>query len=149
MMTKKWCILRLLRIFIYLAVLLFLLVYGYKNNPAITLQMCLDDPDKYNGTPLEIGNEIIVHSVTRYGFIIRQMDRLIEVRGHNDNIEPHDYIVLKAIFHKGPWLELQDYHVAKKRRTKVYISIFPALFIMAYFFSKIRFTRDGLGWKDA
>ena len=145
----SWNIKRLLRIVLYITCLVAMVIYGYRNNPAITLQMCLDNPDKYDGTQIEIGNEIIVYSVTQFGFVIKQMNNLVEVRGETNDVEPHEYIVLKAVFHKGPWLELKDYHVAKRRRAKVYISVFPVLFIFAYFLSKAKFTKNGIGWKDA
>jgi hypothetical protein len=146
---ESWNIKRLLRIVLYTICLVSLVIYGYRNNPAVTLQMCLDNPDKYNGTQIEIGNEIIVYSVTQFGFVIKQMDNLVEVRGETKDVEPHEYIVLKAVFQKGPWLELKDYHVAKRRRAKVYISVFPVIFIFAYFLTRVKFTKDGLGLKDA
>lgn len=145
----EWHLKRLLRIFLYTVCLVSLVIFGYRNNPAITLQMCLENPEKYDGRQIEIGNEIIVYSVTQFGFIIEQMDNLIEVRGETTGIEPLEYISLKAVFHSGPWLELKDYHVAKRRRTKVYISLFPALFVVVYFFTKVKFTKNGFGWKDA
>ena len=146
---KAWTIQRISRIIIYAAILGSLVVYGYKHNPAVTLQMCLAEPKKYDGTLIEIGNEIIVEQLTLYGFTITQMENEIEVWGDNNNVRENDYIVLKAIFHKGPWLELKDYHVAKKRRTKVYISIFPALFVIGYVLKNLSFGLQGFGWKHA
>lgn len=145
----SWNIKRLLRIVLYTTCLGAMVFYGNRNNPAVTLQMCFDNPDKYDGTQIEIGNEIIVYSVTQFGFVIKQMDNLVEVRGETNDVEPLEYIVMKAVFHKGPWLELKDYHVAKRRRAKVYISVFPVIFIIAYFFAKVKFTKDGLGLRDA
>jgi hypothetical protein len=146
---KTWTIQRISRIVIYLALLITFVIYGYISNPAVTLPMCFADPLKYDGTLLEIGNEIMVDKLTLYGFTIRQHGITAEVWGDNNGVRENEYIVLKAVFHQGPWLELEEFHISKKRRTKIYISIFPALFVIVFVLTNLRYSRQGLGWKHA
>lgn len=146
---NTWTIQRLGRMAIYVSVMVFFVIYGYKNNPSVTLQMCLTSPEKYDGELLEIGNEIIVDELTLYGFTVKQQGNTVEVWGDNSGVRENEYIVLKAIFHQGPWLELREFHVAKRRRTKIYISIFPTLFVLAFVLKNLRYNPQGLGWKHA
>jgi len=116
-----------------------LIIYGKVYNPAVTLEMCLIQPDKYDGRTIAIGTEITVHEIFPDGFTIKQFGRIVKVKGRAGNIAPDDFITLSAVFHKQGWLELKSYHVAKKRRFKIFVSIFPALLVVFIFFKSYTF----------
>jgi len=123
----------------YLIVMIGLIFYGKVFNPAITLEMCLNEPEKYDGKTISIGTEITINKILPDGFTIKQFGQIVKVKGKAENIVPGDYITLIVIFHKDRWLELIDYHVAKKRRFKIFVSIFPALLIIYIFFKTFYF----------
>ncbi len=120
-------------------VMLMLIIYGKVFNPAVNLEMCLNQPDKYDGQTISIGTEITVDKIFPDGFTIKQFGHIVKVKGHAENLAPADFITLSAVFHQEGWLELESYHVAKKRRFKIFLSVFPALFVIYLFFRSFAF----------
>ena len=93
----------------------------------------------YDGRTIAIGTEITVQEILQDGFTIKQFGHIIKVKGQAENIAPDDFITLSAVFHKQGWLELKSYHIAKNRRFKIFVSIFPALLVLVIFFKSFRF----------
>lgn len=133
---------RLIRITIYIVMLVGLLIYGKISNPAVTLKMCFQNPEKYDGKTLFLGSAITIKTILHDGFEINQFDRVVKVKGAATGIAAGDYISLIAIFHREGWLELVDYHVAEKRRYKILVSLLPVA--LALFFFCRSFT---INWK--
>ncbi len=117
-----------------------LIIYGYINNPSISLSMCLDNPQQYDGQIIEIGTEITVARVWQNDFTLRQMDKEIPVYGDNSNLNINDFIYLRAIFHKEGFLELLQIRAAKLRRIIIWISVPPVLLVLVLFFRQYRFN---------
>jgi len=136
---KPWSSRRVLLLFTTLAIMLFLLWYGKTRNPTITLQMCLNDPAAFDSTLIEISAETVVTKITPTGFVIRQMGRQVPVIGQNKGIRVNEFISLLAVFHKEGWLELVRFHIAKKRRLKIVVSILPVPIVLLIFFRQYRF----------
>ncbi len=124
---------------VYFIAMILLIVYGKKYNPAVTLEMCLTRPDRYDGRTIDIGTEITVDKIFQDGFTIKQFDHIVMVKGQAGNMEPGDFITLSAVFHKEGWLEFKSCHVAKRRRFKIVVSVFPALFVIYLFFKSFSF----------
>ncbi|MDZ7723133.1 MAG: hypothetical protein U5R06_10095 [candidate division KSB1 bacterium] len=131
---------RLIRITIYIAVLTGLILYGYIHIPDITLQMCLQDPDRYDGTTITVGNEATVKNLTHDGFIIKQRGRLIPVNSARVNdLKPGVFINFSAVFHKPGWLQAKEIHIMKQRRLKIWVSVIPVIVVVILFFRHFRF----------
>ncbi|MBN2410412.1 hypothetical protein JXQ31_01895 [candidate division KSB1 bacterium] len=121
---------RIVVLLTYFIAMLLLIFYGKNFYPAITLEMCLNQPERYDGSQIDIGTEITVDKIYQDGFTIKQFGHIVKVKGRAENMEPGDFITLSVVFHKDGWLELKSYHIAKKRRFKIAVSIFPALLVI-------------------
>ena len=131
---------RLIRIIIYIAALTGLILYGNSHFPAITLQMCLENPARYDGTSITVGNEATVHKVTNDGFIIKQQGQLIPVKSARiKGLRPGVFINFSAVFHKPGWLQAGEVYVMKQRRIKIWVSVIPVIMIVILFFRHFRF----------
>ncbi len=131
---------RSIRVTLYLIILCFLVFYGKYNNPTITLTMCDSDPEKFDNSFLEIGNEITVKTIYQDSFFVHQNGNFYKVVGQSENLIPNQFISLKAIYHQDGWLELVDYHVSEKRRVKIWVSVFPVLIVLVLFFKRYTFS---------
>jgi len=136
---KGWTFFRILKVLVLALVLLALSLYGKFFDPTITLQMCLQNPQKYDGALIEIGTETTVKEILADGFTIEQMGKVVKVAGKTENISPNKFVSLQVVFHKGPWLELKKSHIAKYRRLKIAVSVIPALFIFFLFLREYTF----------
>lgn len=130
---------RLILNFVLLLVLVGLIYYGYRNNPAVTLQMCQNDPLRYDQKEIDVGTEAKVVEVLPDGFLLKEMGRTIRVKGDHQNVSQGDSVRMQAVFHKEGYLELKRLHVAKGRRLKIFISIVPALLVLFFLFRTYRF----------
>jgi hypothetical protein len=137
--SKPWSFSRTAKVIVCLLLMLGLLAYGKLFNPAVTLEMCLEDPERFDGKLIGVGMEATVVELLSEGFIIREMGKTIKVIGTAEDIKPGDYITISAVFHKEGWLDLKASYVATYRRLKMVVSLFPALLIIASFFIKYRF----------
>ncbi|NIA30166.1 MAG: hypothetical protein GWP06_09675 [Actinobacteria bacterium] len=136
---KEWTFFRIMQVLVLALVLLALSLYGKYFDPTITLQMCLQNPQKYDGALIEIGTETTVREILADGFTIEQMGKVVKVVGKTDNIFPNEFVSLQVVFHKGPWLELKKSHIAKYRRVKIAVSVIPVLFVFVLFFREYKF----------
>jgi len=131
---------RIIRILLLAFGLVFLIWYGYAFYPAITLQMCLANPDLYDGSTITVGNEATITGVHQDGFSIQQMGKHVRVFSTKTNVKPGEFVILKAIFHKPNTLEALDFRIAKQRRAKIWLSVIPALLVGIYFLKRFRFN---------
>ncbi|UCC40166.1 MAG: hypothetical protein JSV96_01540 [Candidatus Aminicenantes bacterium] len=116
-----------------------LVLYGYRYNPRVRLQMCLDNPLKYDGTEIGVGAEAKVTRLLPDGFIVKELNRTILVKGNPQNASLGDFVRMRVIFHKEGYLELKRLQVAKRRYTKIVVSIAPALLVLFLLFRTYRF----------
>jgi hypothetical protein len=126
-------------IFFYFCVLVALVWYGKVFNPAVTLQMCLNNPEKYDGTLIEVGDEARIVDISDAWFTIEQMGKIVRVVGSHKELRPHEYISLQGIFHREGWIGLTKVYVAVMRRYKILISIVPVIIILILFIRSFRF----------
>jgi hypothetical protein len=131
---------RVLRIVLLTSVLVFLIWYGHAFYPSITLQMCLESPEQYDGATIIVGNEATIQKIHADGFTIRQMGKLVRVFSAESDVSIGEFVILKATFHKPNELEAHKVRIAKKRRAKIWLSVFPALVVSIYFLRRFRFN---------
>ncbi len=131
---------RWFRISFYVIILTSLILYGKMFHPDVTLKMCLEHPRRYDQTLIEVGNEAVVETVYADSFTIRYLDHIIPVRGMHPDVEPGEFVLLRARFHQEGWLEPLAIRIAEQRRMKIWISVLPVLWIAVYFFRKYRFN---------
>lgn len=120
-------------------ILVGLVYYGYRNNPSVGLQVCLDNPLGYDGREIGVGTEATVVRRLTDGFIVKELGRTIRVEGNPQEASPGDFVRMRGVFHKEGYLELKQLYVAKQRRLKILISIVPVLFVLVLFFRTYRF----------
>jgi len=132
--SKRWVVIPALLFF-----LIYLMWYGFQNAPSITLRMCLENPALYDGCNIGIGNEATIAQLIPGGFLIKQMGKTMRVYGDSQNASAGDFVQLRAIFHEEGYLELVHFHVAKKRRVKIFVSLVPTLLILIIFFKRFKF----------
>lgn len=128
------------RIFLYLALLGALIFYGKQFHPNVTLKMCLEQPERYDETVIEVGNEAMVEHVYADSFTIRYLDHTVVVRGIHPDVKAGEFVLLRARFHKEGWLTPLEIRIAEQRRYKIWVSVLPVLLIGFYFFRKFRFN---------
>ncbi|RQW07159.1 hypothetical protein EH223_00645 [candidate division KSB1 bacterium] len=129
-----------IRVFVYLCSLAALILYGRVHFPYVTLQMCLSRPEFYDGTKISVGNEATVRDVYKDGFIIEQLGKQVRVSAPDVHVASGEFVYLHAVFFKPDSLHALKVRVAKKRRAKIWLSVFPVLLIGAYFFHRFRFN---------
>lgn len=134
-MTKQ----RVLYIFALVLILLGLSIYGKISNPDITLGMCLEEPERFDGVVIVVGMEATVAEITPNGFILQQMGRRIPVIGNASGIAENDFVNVLVRFHKQGYLELEKIYIAKHRRFKIAASVLPVLIIAVLFFKTFYF----------
>jgi hypothetical protein len=105
----------------------------------MTLQMCLDDPLKYDGMEIGVGTEAKVIQLLPDGFIVREVGRTFRVKGNPQEASLGDFVRMRAVFHKEGYLELTRLQVAKGRYTKIVVSIAPALLVLFLLFRTYKF----------
>jgi hypothetical protein len=140
---------RAVRIFCLMLAMALLICYGKERNPAITLSMCLADPQKYHGTLIQVANETIVQQVFQDSFTVRYLGKTVTVIGDTDGVRPGEFLSLIAVFNKTGRLLLQKKHVAVYRRWKIWVSVLPALLIVGLFFRRFRWQAKSWQWREA
>ena len=101
-----------------------------------------------NGAVIDVGNEAVVVDLLDDGFVIRQLGKDVRVKGDTKGVKRGEYVILQAKFHKPGRLEANEIRIAKKRRSKIVLSIFPAIFIIFYFLKKYRFSFHDLYFEE-
>ncbi len=129
-----------LLITVYVMVLVALIFYGEFYHPDVTLKMCLENPQRYDLTLIEVGNEAVVQQVYADSFTISYLDFNVLVRGTHPKLKRGEFVLLRARFHKEGWLQPLAIRVAEQRRFKIWISVLPVLLILIYFFRTFRFN---------
>ena len=125
-----------------------LLVYAYFVNPIVTLPMILDNPEEYDGKVVRLGTEATVYERLPDGFVLSQMGRKIRALGNPENADAGDFVQIKAVFHKEGHLDLMRIYVAKRRRLKVIVSIWPALLVLFLVIKTYAFDKKGFYFKE-
>ena len=70
---QNWPGKRILFVILLLFVQAGLIWYGRVYNPAITLQQCLADPERYDSARIEVATEAVITAISSDGFMLRQM----------------------------------------------------------------------------
>jgi len=140
---------RAVRILCLGLVMAWLIWFGKERNPAITLAMCLAEPEKYHGTLIQVANETIVQQVYSDSFTVRYLGRTVMVIGDTGGVRPGEFLSLLAVFDKSGRLLLQNKHVAVYRRWKIWVSVLPALMIIGLFFRCYRWEAKSWQWREA
>jgi hypothetical protein len=144
-----WSAWRVGRVVIYVGILVALIIYGKVANPDITLKMCLDNPERYDGVTIEVGGEATVGERLRDGFTIVYLGEIVRVKGTHPHLRKREYLSLIAVFHKeGPWLEAIDIHIARYRRMKIALSILPVIAVGLLFVKRYRFDFGCLEFRE-
>jgi len=130
---------RWILIFELLLSLVVLIWYGYRFNPRVTLQMCLEDPLRYDGMVIGVGAEAKVIQLLPDGFVVKEVGRTLRVKGNPQDASLGDFVRMRAVFHKEGYLELKRLQVAKGKYTKIVVSIAPALLVLFLLFRTYKF----------
>ncbi len=128
------------RIAFFLLVLGGLIAYGACTNPLITLSMCLDDPQRWDGTMIVVGNESVVRAVEENSFTISYLGKLVRVKGRLPAEAVGQFIIFRARFTAPDRLEAVEIHVANGRRAKIVLSLLPTIGIGIWFMRRFRFN---------
>jgi len=139
---------RWILIFGLLLSLVALVWYGCRFYPRMTLQMCLDDPLKYDGMEIGVGTEAKVIQLLPDGFIVREVGRTFRVKGNPQDASLGDFVRMSAVFHKEGYFELKHLQVAKGRYIKIVVSIAPALLVLFLLFRTYRFDLRPMLFKE-
>ena len=131
---------RWMRIFALACILTALVVYGYYHNPNVTLEMCLANPEKYDGYTISISTEPTIAEIHDGWFIFNQLGRRHKVIGDAGSGSVGDFFSMKAVFNKDSDIELVGLHIAKARRWKIVVSILPVLVVVFLFIKYYRFN---------
>ena len=137
---QNWPGKRILFVILLLFVQAGLIWYGRVYNPAITLQQCLADPERYDSARIEVATEAVITAISDDGFMLRQMGKEIKVVGHSPDLRAGEFVSLTGIYHKEGWIESDKIHVAKKRRVKIAASLLPVLVVLVLFGKKFTFN---------
>jgi hypothetical protein len=144
-----WSAWQVSRVIIYAGLLAALIIYGKVAYPDITLKMCLDNPDRYDGMTIEVGGEATIGDRLADGFTIVFLGEVVRVKGSHPHLRKREYLSLIAVFHKeGPWLEAIDIHIAKYRRTKIVLSVLPVIAVGLLFVKRYRFDFTCLQFRE-
>ena len=129
-------------------VMISLSVFGERHDPSINLRMCLQDPLQYDLQMITVGTETTVKKIEIDHFVISQMGKELIVYGQCPGIHENDFIQLVGIFHKEGWLELKSCYIARYRRIKIWISIFPIIWVAVLFFKEWRWQWKSMCWRS-
>ncbi|HOT95603.1 MAG TPA: hypothetical protein PLG50_01430 [bacterium] len=122
--------------------------YGKADNPAVTLQDCLNDPARYDGRRIILATEVTVVRIWPDSLWVRQMGRLCTVLGPPGTAQPGDYLSLVGIFRAPARLDLEQLHPAKGRRAKILWSALPPLILAGFWLAAYRFRFSTLCWEE-
>jgi len=107
---------------------------------ALDYQECLLDPDRSDGRELIVKSGAMTGKIFNDTFEIVQNDKKIMVIGDTNGLKSNEYVSLRATFHKGGYLTVNEMHVHKYRRLKIAISIIPTMAVCWIFFRKYKFN---------
>lgn len=131
---------RLIQIIFFLALLLLLSWYGANYNPWTTLGDAVASPDEYDGRLINLFIYPKITALYEDGFQIRQVDGLsMKVYGDTTGLKTGEYVGLQAVFHREGYLTATQASIAKNRKYKVFLSLFPVAFVLLLFLKFYRF----------
>ena len=137
-----------IRIGVYVLVLLGMIWYGKAYNPAISLQTCLQHPERFDGRRIEVATEVTVVQTWPESLLVRQMGKEVKVIGSPGDAAPGDYVSLVALFRAPARLELEMLHPAKGRRAKIIWSALPPLVLAGFWLRSYRFDPRRFYWQE-
>ena len=117
------------RIIVSLSAVLGLCLYAHNHPPVQTLQEILQNQQQFTGRHIELYVETIADSVASDGFLLRQGQATIWVRGRPSDLEPRDFVTVDGVLQPDGSLALRRIYVAKRRRWKMAISVLALIWI--------------------
>jgi hypothetical protein len=101
--------------------------------------MCQKNPKIYDGHTVTSFSEPRIGQIYSDGFQLIQKDSPpIRVLADTAGLETGEFVGLKAVFHDEGYLTAVSIHVAHYRRSKIWISVIPAVIVL---FFMIRYFR--------
>ena len=128
-------------------VMILLSIHGQRNDPSINLRKCLQDPIRFDLQTITIGTETTVKKIEDDHFVISQIGADLKIFGTCPEMRENDFVQLVGVFHKEGWLELESCYVARYRRIKIWISIFPIIFVGVIFLKEWRWQWSTMSWR--
>ena len=117
----------------FLILLFFLTVlsyYGKFHHPWLGLKTCRENPTQYDSCLVTSFDEAKIGSINSEGFqLIQKQSPPIWVIADTVGLVSGEYVGLTAVFHREGYLEAVSLHVARKRKSKIWLSVIPALMI--------------------
>ena len=138
-------------IVLLLGLILSLCFYNARTNPWISISQCLENPEAYHGKVVTRYREPIIGKIFPDGFLLLQKQGpSIRVIADTTSLKNGEFIGMHAIFHKEGYLEAVALHVAKRRREKMWVSVFPVILIGMMFVRYFRFNIKNMeiGFKE-
>ena len=112
------------------------------HHPWLSLNECLEEPEKYDGRQVTQMQEPTIGPVFGDGFLLRQKrGPSIRVTCDTSGLVQGEFIGITAVFHKEGYLDRARFQVAYGRREKIAVSTVPALLIVGLFLWNFRFDR--------
>lgn len=134
------------RCFIILLLLLALAglcYFGGTHTPWLKLSTCLKQPEKYDGRLVTYIREPRIEKITSDGFILSHGEGFIPVQADTLGLKENEYIGLTAVYHQEGYLEAVHLAIARNRRYKIILSVFPVILVAVLFFRNFR-----INWKE-
>lgn len=139
---------RPLRMIMLAALLLALVLYGKRHDPNVTVAMCLDEPERFDGRLIEIGREVTLEQSWPDSFRIRQMGFTAVIHGDAAAARPGDYLHFLATFTAPDCFELERLYVASGRRSKIAWSLLPVVVLGLLWWRQYRFSFSRFFWQE-
>lgn len=141
MFTNKYYGLKLSILIIWI---LSMCSYSHLRNPgSVSLQDCLEDPERFDKVVLTFGTNSKAGKVKKDRFeLITNDGTKVTVFGSAKGLRENEYIDLETIFHKEGYFELKKIYVRKLRRLKIILSILPVLLVAWLFFTRYKFNLE-------
>lgn len=126
----------------------------------MTLDLCLSDPERFDGTEVPIYMEARVIEVDPGCLRVSQPDGplnliipprfsgLVPPGATMEEIKPGQSLAAVAVFRRPGYLELKRLRVAPLRQVKIIISIFPAVIVLILLIGSIRWEKGRLVMKE-
>jgi hypothetical protein len=115
--------------------------YGKFHHPWLDLKTCRENPAQYHGQLVTSFDEPQIGPINSDGFqLIQKQSPPIRVLADTTGLVSGEFVGLTAIFHQEGYLKVISLHVARKRRSKIWLSVIPALFVGVLILRHYRFN---------
>ena len=132
---------RLVPILILFLILILLCIYTGRNHPWITIEECLQNPEKYNDKLITEYWEPQIGKIYADGFrLIQRHAPSIRVYCDTTGLKTGEFVGLKAYFKKEGYLRAEQAFVATNRRYKIWLSVIPVILVLFLFFYNYTFN---------